>query len=55
MEQAQLDYQLLTTPELTELLSRHINNAAIAKVIKDAMQRRLTDAGPVVTSDKPCD
>lgn len=49
MEQAQLDYQLLTIPELSELLSRHINNAAIAKVIKDAMQRRLTDAAPVVT------
>lgn len=51
MELAQLDYQLLTTPELTELLSRHINNAAIAKIINDAMQRRLTDAGPVVTSE----
>lgn len=51
MEQAQLDCQLLTISELSELLSRHINNPAIAKVIKDVMQRRLTDAGPVVTSE----
>lgn len=50
MEQAQLDYPPLTFAELSGLLSRHINNAAVAKVIKDAMQRRLTDPVPVVTS-----
>jgi hypothetical protein len=50
MEQVQLDYQLLTITELSELLSRHINNTAVAKIIKDAMERRLTEAGSVVTS-----
>ncbi len=46
MTQAQLDYPPLTFAELSDLLSRHVENAALAKVIKDAMQRRLAETGP---------
>ena len=41
MEQATLDNPPLTLDELSELLNRHIQNDSIAKVNKDAMQRRL--------------
>jgi hypothetical protein len=44
VEQAKLEYPPLTFEELNDLLSRHIENASIAKVIKDAIQRRLSDA-----------
>lgn len=44
MEQATLENSPLTLGELSELLNRHIQNVPIAKVIKDAMQRRLSDA-----------
>jgi len=50
MAQAQVDYPPLTFGELSELLSRHVENVAVAKVIKDAMQRRLSEAGPAATS-----
>ena len=43
MAQVQLDYPPLTLTELGELLIRHADNAAVAKVIKDAMQRRLAE------------
>ena len=49
MTQAQLDYPPLTLAELRELLSRYVENPAVAKVIKDAMQRRLAEHG-LVTS-----
>jgi hypothetical protein len=44
MEQATLDNPPLTLGELSELLNRHIENVLIAKVIKDAMQRRVSAA-----------
>ena len=44
MEQKQLEYPPLTFGELGELLSRHVENVAVAKVIKDAIQRRLADS-----------
>jgi hypothetical protein len=50
MAQVPLDYPPLTVGELSELLSRHVENAAIAKVIKDAMQRRLAEPGPAISS-----
>ena len=43
MEQTTLDSPPLTMGELSELLNRHIENASIATIIKDAIQRRLTD------------
>ena len=43
MKQMQLGYPPLTFNELSDLLSRHIENPAVAKVIKDAMQRRLSE------------
>lgn len=43
MEQTTLDSSPLTMGELSELLNRHIENALIATIIKDAMQRRLAD------------
>ena len=43
MEEATLDSPPLTLGELSELLNRHIENVLIAKLIKDAMQRRLPD------------
>ena len=42
---AQLDYPPLTLTELSELLLRHADNAAIAKVSKNAIQRRLAETG----------
>jgi hypothetical protein len=50
MTQTQLEHPPLTFGELSELLSRHVENAAIAKVIKDAMQRRLAELGPATSS-----
>jgi hypothetical protein len=38
----ELEYSLLTSGELGELLSRHLEKVALAKVIKVAMQRLLT-------------
>jgi hypothetical protein len=43
VEQTTLDSPPLTLGELSELLNRHIQNVSIAKIIKDAMQRRLAD------------
>ena len=43
MEQKQLEYPLLTLSELGDLLSRHVENVAVANVIKDAMRHGLTD------------
>ena len=59
MEEATLDSPPLTLGELSELLNRHIENVLIAKLIKDAMQRRLPDASherPMsdVTVSMPC-
>ena len=45
MAQTQVEYPPLTFSELKELLSRHEENAAVAKVIKDAIQRRLDEPG----------
>jgi hypothetical protein len=50
MTQTQLEYPPLTFGELSELLGRHGENAAIAKVIKDAMQRRLAETAPAISS-----
>jgi hypothetical protein len=50
MAQRQLDYPPLTFGELSELLSRHVENVAVAKVIKDAMQRRLAETAPAISS-----
>jgi hypothetical protein len=43
MEQKQLEYPPLSLSELGDLLGRHVENVAVANVIKDAMRRRLTD------------
>ena len=45
MAQAQVDDPPLTLSELSELLSRHADNATVAKVIQDAIQRRIAEAG----------
>jgi hypothetical protein len=49
MTQALVDYPPLTLAELSELLSRYVENPAVAKVIKDAMQRRLAERGPATS------
>jgi hypothetical protein len=46
MTEVQLEYPPLTLDELSGLLSRHVGNVAVAKVIKDAMQRRLPQTEP---------
>lgn len=43
MAQTPVDHPPLTFGELSEALSRHVENAVVAKVIKDAMQRRLAE------------
>ncbi|MBX3124472.1 MAG: hypothetical protein KF854_15385 [Nitrospira sp.] len=43
MGEAQPEYPPLTFDELGKLLSRQVENVAVAKVIKDALQRRLID------------
>ena len=55
MEQATLDNPPLTLGELSELLGRHAENVSIAKVIKDAMQRRLLmpATGQLETKEEP--
>jgi hypothetical protein len=50
MAQVQFDSPPLTFGELSELLSRHGENVAVAKVIKDAMQRRLAEPRPETCS-----
>jgi hypothetical protein len=50
MVQVQLDHPPLTFGELSDLLGRHRENVAVAKVIKDAMQRRLAETGPATSS-----
>ncbi len=45
MAQAPLDSPPLTLVELRELLGRHLENAAVAQVINEAIERRLAEAG----------
>lgn len=42
MEQATLNNPPVTMGELSELLNRQLEDVLIAKLIKDAMQRRLS-------------
>ncbi len=50
MEQEQLEYRALTFSELEAMLRRHADNLQVAKVIEDAMARRLSDVPKGVTS-----
>ncbi len=49
MEQEQLEYRALTFSELEAMLRRHADNLQVAKVIEDAMARRLSDVPKGVT------
>ncbi len=46
MTEVQIEYPPLTLDELNGLLSRHVGNVAVAKVITDAMHRRLAQTEP---------
>ncbi len=43
MKQEKLEYRPLTFSELEAMLTRHADNAQVAKVIEDAMARRLSN------------
>ncbi|MGC3974361.1 MAG: hypothetical protein QM771_08285 [Nitrospira sp.] len=43
MDEPQPEYPPLTFGELGQLLSRQVENVAVTKVIKDALQRGLID------------
>ena len=43
LDQTKQEYPPLTFGELGELLTRHVENVAVANIIKDALQRPLME------------